>query len=238
MWHLGMYSNMNFPAPVAALGFLAGIAALFVSAVAMAILAFIRNTQWLRRIGGLVGLGAIVYFGLLFGFSLASREVTVAPGNEKYFCEIDCHLAYSVRSSTEEPQTGERRLQLTLRTRFDETTISPTRPKQAPLYPSPREVVLVDDQQRRFTPESTAGTSLSRALIPGDSYETQLVFRVPADAKHLRLLITTSPGWQDHLLIGDENSLGHKKTFLAIPATGAPASANAMPEFSSSFLHD
>ena len=238
MWHLGMHSNMNFPAPIAAFAFLAGIAGLFLGVVAMAFLALFRKTQWLRRIGGLVGLGATVYFGLLFGLSLASREVTVAPGDEKYFCEIDCHLAYSVRSTTEESNNGERRLKLTLRTRFDETTISAHRPKEAPLYPSPREVVLVDDQQRRFTPESTSGTPLRQTLIPGDSYETQLVFHIPADAKNLRLLLTTTPGWQDHLVIGDENSFGHKKTFLAIPASGAPASASVMPEFSSSFLHD
>lgn len=38
--------------------------------------------------------------------------------------------------------------------------------------------------------------------------------------------------------IGDENSLRDKKTYLAIPASGAAVSGNATPEFSSSFLHD
>lgn len=36
----------------------------------------------------------------------------------------------------------------------------------------------------------------------------------------------------------DKNSLRDKNTYLAIPASGAPVSGHAMPEFSSSFLHD
>jgi hypothetical protein len=237
MCHIEMHSNMNFPAPVAVLGFLAGLGGLALCVVATAILAFFRKVRWIRWIGKLVGAGAIVYFGLLFGFSLGSRETTLQPGDEKYFCEIDCHVAYSVRSTREELRTNERHLMVMLRTRFDETTISPQRPREAPLSPSPREIVLFDDQHRQFTPESISGTALNHALIPGASYETELTFRVPRDAKGLRLLIT-SPGWEKNLLIGDENSLGHKKTFLAIPGSGPAASANAMPEFSSSSLHD
>ncbi len=68
-------------------------------------------------------------------------------------------------------------------------------------------------------------------------WDINIVCRIPTDAKQLRLVIT-GRGWEQNLLVGDENSLGHKKTFLAIPATGAPVSTNAMPEFSSSFLHD
>jgi hypothetical protein len=212
-----MHSNMNFLAPVAVLGFLAGMGGLAVSILALLVLAVMRNTKWVRRIVAVVGIGAIVYFGLLFGFSEGSREATLAPGQEKYFCEIDCHLSYSVRAGREEVQSGLRQVHVTLRTRFDETTISAQRPKDFPLTPNPREVLLIDGQDRTFTPDAATGIPLTRALIPGESYETELTFRLPADAKQLRLLIT-SPGWEEHLLIGDENSFGHKKTYLAIAA--------------------
>jgi hypothetical protein len=43
-----------------------------------------------------------------------------------------------------------------------------------------------------------------------------LEFKVPKDARGLRLLIETVPGWPDRLVIGDENSLGHKKTYFAL----------------------
>jgi hypothetical protein len=177
----------------------------------------LHKTNWTRRLGALVGAGAFIYFALLSGFSLASREATLAPGDEKYFCEIDCHLAYSVRASHEDVQNGQRQLHVTLRTRFDETTISARRPKDAPLTPNPRQVLLTDGQGRSFAPANTAGIPLTRALIPGESYETELVFHLPADAAQLRLLITSS-GWEQHLLIGDENSFGHKKTLLAMPS--------------------
>ena len=105
---------------------------------------------------------------------------------------------------------------VTLRTRFDETTTSPNRPKDAPLTPSPREVRLIDADGHRYDVVSSAGTSLMTPLTPASSYTTQLEFRFPKDARGLRLLIETVPGWPDRLVIGDENSLGHKKTYFAL----------------------
>ena len=108
MWNSGIHSNMNFPTPVAVLGFLAGVAGLVLSLLTLFVLLSLHKTKWTRRIGALLGTGTIIYFGLLLGFSLGSREVILAPGQEKYFCEIDCHLAYSVRASREEIQAAHR----------------------------------------------------------------------------------------------------------------------------------
>ena len=85
MCHIGMHSNLNFPAPVALLGFLAGLGGLALCGVATAILAFFRKVGWIRWIGKLLGAGAIVYFGLLFGFSLGSRETTLHTWRRKVF---------------------------------------------------------------------------------------------------------------------------------------------------------
>ncbi len=217
MWHSGIHSNMNFSAPIAVTGFLAAVAGLAISALAATVFALLHKTRWTRRLGALVAAGAIVYFGLLFGFSLASRDVTLAPGEEKYFCELDCHLAYSVRASSEEILLGgARELHVKLRTRFDETTTAPWRPRNAPLTPNARQVQLLDETGRSYSPASVSGTPLSAALVPAQRYETEFVFHLPADARGLRLLVTT-PGWDERLLIGEENSLGHKKTYFALP---------------------
>jgi hypothetical protein len=216
MWHPGFQSNMNFPAPVAVLGFLAAVAGLGLSALLTIVFALLHKMKWARWVGALGGAGTVVYLGLLIGFSLASREVTLAPGEEKYFCEIDCHLAYSVSATHEELRRGERELHVSLRTRFDETTTAPWRPKNAPLTPNERRVLLTDSRGRSYFPEIVSGTPLSRPLIPAQSYDTELIFRLPADASGVRLLVTTS-GWDERLLIGEENSLGHKKTYLAVP---------------------
>ena len=209
--------DVNFPAPIAVLGFLAGMAGLVLSTLAVLTFVFVGKREWVRRVGALVGAGAVVYFGLLLALSLASREVTLPPGQEKYFCEIDCHLAYSVVAGREERAGSQRQLHVILRTRFDENTISPQRPKEAPLTPNPRRVVLLDGAGRAFDPVSTLGNPLTRSLIPGQTYETEFVFRLPADSGSLRMLVTSS-GWEEHLLIGDENSFGHKKTYLAVPS--------------------
>ncbi len=48
-----------------------------------------------------IGLGGAIliaagYFILLTGVSFASSEKVLPAGGWKYFCEIDCHLAYSL----------------------------------------------------------------------------------------------------------------------------------------------
>jgi Domain of unknown function (DUF4352) len=185
----------------------------------------------------LVGLVLLAgYWIVLLTASATSHEWSLAPGEEKYFCEIDCHLAYSV-VGVEETKTiagaNQQRASgtfyvVTVRTRFDENTISPHR-GNGPLTPSPRDVKLVDDQGREYAISSDAQSALENSLSsrstpmteplrPGESYETPLVFDVPAGAAGLRLLITspTEPLWLDRVLIGDEGSILHKKVYLRL----------------------
>ncbi len=209
-------SNMNFPAPVAVVGFLGAAIGVFVAIAAVLIFWFARKPRLARVTAFGLGVGAVLYFALLLGFSAGSRETLLARGQEKYFCEIDCHLAYSVVDLKTQSDGVVVDYVITLRTRFDETTTSPHRPKDAPLTPSPREVRLIDSSGRDYQIVSSAGTSLMTPLTPASSYTTQLEFKVPKDARGLRLLIETVPAWPDRFVIGDENSLGHKKTYFAL----------------------
>lgn len=213
MWTPHIASNINFPAPLAVLGFLGSCVGLFIGVASAVIFLFARKPKLVRRTVFVIAAGAAVYFALLVGFCAASRTTTLARGQEKYFCEIDCHLAYSVVDVKTQPDSH---YVVTPRTRFDETTISPSRPKDATLSPSPRDVRLLDATGHEYTPIAIVGTPLLTALKPGDSYATQLAFDVPKDAAGLRLLLNTTPGWPDHLVIGDENSWLHKKTFFAL----------------------
>jgi hypothetical protein len=47
------------------------------------------------------------YALVLIGVSLTSHEKTLAPGENKYFCEIDCHIAYSVVNFEEAKALGD-----------------------------------------------------------------------------------------------------------------------------------
>lgn len=206
-------SNMNFPAPLAVVGFLAACGGFVLAAGSAVIFWFARKPKFARIAAVSIGSGAVAYFALLFGFSAGSHETDLARGQEKYFCEIDCHLAYSVVDVKMQPDG---RYLVTLRTRFDETTTSPSRPKDATLTPSPRDVRLVDGAGREYAPVATAGTPLLTPLKPADSYTTQLEFDLPRGATRLRLLIRTAPQWPDYVVIGDENSWLHKKTYLSL----------------------
>ncbi len=216
MWSTHIASNMNFPAPLAVVGFLAAAGGLFVALGAALIFGFARKPKFARIALVTLGGGAAMYLVLLLAFSASSREVALARGQEKYFCEIDCHLAYSVADVKTLAGEGTMNYTITLRTRFDETTASPSRPKDAPLTPSPRAVVLLDDAGRIYEPVSSSGHSLMTPLRPAESYTTQVEFRVPGSAGGLRLLVNTSPAWPDHVVIGDENSWLHKKTYFSL----------------------
>lgn len=177
------------------------------------------------------------YSVTLVGASTVSHQWELAPGQEKYFCEIDCHLAYSIAGVEKAGTLGAGSNQksaagvfyiVNVRTRFDEHTISAHR-GDSPLTPSPRRLTLIDNQGRQYS-ISTEGqealrsvpgskwTPMTEPLRPGEMYSTRFVFDLPADAHNLNLLITspTSPNWIGRLLIGDEGSILHKKVYLRV----------------------
>ncbi len=209
-------SNMNFPAPFAVVGFLTACVGLFLALAAVFIFWFARKPKFARTAAYAIVAGALCYAALLLGFSAASRATTLTRGQEKYFCEIDCHLAYSIVEVNTHPDGPSTRYLITLRTRFDETTTSPSRPKDVPLTPSAREVLLVDASGRQYPPVTAQGAPLLTPLTPATSYTTQLEFKVPSDATGLKLLLRTTPAWPDHFVIGNENSLLHQKTYFAL----------------------
>ncbi|HEV2672255.1 MAG TPA: hypothetical protein VGU74_14275 [Gemmatimonadales bacterium] len=169
--------------------------------------AFARLT--LRVLAG----GAGLYIVVFLIASIASRNKVLAVGEEKHICEIDCHLAYSVvGAKAEQLPNGQVRQTVTVKVRFDEATISSRRPRDATLTPNSRYVALVDDAGNRYT-GSTDG--LKRKLIPGESYTTDIVFDVPADAKDLRLVLRNNDP-ENAFIIGHENSLLHGKTTFAL----------------------
>ena len=157
--------------------------------------------------------GAGVYVVIFLIASLTSRNRILAVGEEKHICEVDCHLAYAVAATKSEPlPNGQVRHTVTVKVRFDEETISSRRPRDATLTPNSRYVALLDDAGNRY-PGSTDG--LKRKLIPGESYTTDIVFDVPADAKGLRLVLRNDDP-ESTFIIGHENSLFHAKTTFAL----------------------
>ena len=115
---------------------------------------------------------------------------------------------------------------LRLKTWFDEHTISAHR-GNGPLAPNRRRVLLLDQTGESFAPSAEgqaalarlgqSSTPLTKALRPGESYTSDLVFDVPHDARGLRLLLTEDDP-ETRLVIGHENSFLHKKIYFDVDA--------------------
>ena len=230
-----MAAFMPHFAPVVVLLFLGTVFVLGISLLVLFYGAARRSAVFAKLGGGGAITIAAVYFLLLAGVSLASNEQTLPPDGWKYFCEIDCHLAYSLVSAQTAAALGPELQQtsahgkfviLRVKTWFDERTIS-THRGNGPLTPNRRKALLVDDTGHSYelSPEGQfallrsgdRSTAMAQALRPGESYTTDLVFDVPKNARGLRLLLIEDDP-ETRFVIGHENSLLHKKIYFDVEA--------------------
>ena len=223
-----MYTNGNFESHLAALSFL-GTMGLTVALAVAAVVLFFSRRAWVRY--PLLAMVALLAgYGLLLAmFSWASYDRTVARGDEKFLCALDCHIAYSVRNVERVKSIGNTAASgefyvVTMRTHFDERTIAPWR-GDSPLAPDPPVLTLVDGSGHSY-PASPTGQkaweaahprthSMADPLRPGESYETTWVFEAPADAQSVRMFAGWD-GFPSYVLIGDEASPRHGKTYFAL----------------------
>ena len=230
-----MYTNVNLAAPVGVLAFLGTGLLFLVAALALVGSLVARKFRLAKFV--LIAMLAIggLYVGAMLAFSLAGREKVLARGEEKHFCEIDCHLAYSITNVRQTKTLGTAPNQstaqgvytiVTIKTRFDETTIASWRGNGL-LYPNSRVLTLTDERGNQHPPANaalpaldasqTSVTPLTAPLRPGESYTTDVVFDLPAEVKSTTLLINEGD-FVTHLIIGHENSPLHGKTRFQLGA--------------------
>jgi len=223
-------------APVVVLAFL-GTAFLLILSIFVGIAGILRKSRRIALSGIAACVSIVVAYGsVLLGLSLLSHDVELPQGAWKYFCEIDCHIAYAVgpvqvTNAPQEELVGRKRdnkiVIVVLKTWFDPTTISPHR-GDGPLTPSERKIRLIDRGGRQFaeSPRSAAllaiegqhTTPLRAPLRPGESYVSYLVFEVPAESRDFRLLVTSAEDL-DSALWGHEVSPFHGKAYFEIRGT-------------------
>jgi hypothetical protein len=228
-----MFTNVNLLAPAGALLFLGTAFLLFLIGLVF-VYSVIRKRVGLTKIS-LVSMAAIagLYLVVLLIFSFASSEKVLARGQEKHFCEIDCHLAYSIADEHDTKTLGNAPNQakaagtfrvVTIQTRFDETTTSLNRGNGL-LYPNSRVVTVVDANGKKYSPSpegqrllessQAAGTPMTTPLRPSETYTTTYVFDLPSDISNPTLLIHEGE-WVTYFVIGHENSPLHKTTRFQI----------------------
>lgn len=237
-----MNTNVNFAAAMGVVLFL-GTCLLMLALALFAAYGLIKRRYKRARVGLAALCGVmLVYLGLIFAFSLGSREKVLARGEEKYFCELDCHLAYSVVDVSQTKTIGNPPnvataggmfYIVTIRTRFDENTISPQR-GDAPLTPNSRSLAIFDRRGRRYNQSTEgqralelsggAGTPITTPLRPGEAYTTALVFDVPTRIKKPTLLINEEM-LPTRFIVGHENSFWHGRTKFRLDAEAANSTA-------------
>jgi hypothetical protein len=101
-----MFTNVNLAAPLGALALLGTGFLFLLLALAFVFTLVKRKFRANKLVLVAAALIAAAYVGVLLIFSFRSNEQALARGQEKHFCEIDCHLAYSIVAVTDAKTLG------------------------------------------------------------------------------------------------------------------------------------
>ncbi len=196
-----------------------------IAAGVLLIIAFATRKAWLKKfVLGSVAVWFGFYAVMLFGMSLTSEEKDLGRNEPKEFCGfyLDCHMHTAV--------TGVR----TAKTLGDKTANGEfyivkvkifSDAKQAKLGLITVDAHVVDDAKQTYTRDIEAEGQLppqppfDQRITPEESFEKEIVFDLPMDVRTPRLDIREGYGI-DHVieavLIGDEDSILHKRTYFKI----------------------
>ena len=167
-----------------------------------------ERTKALRHLGWIAGVW-VSYLAVLIGVSLLQPQKTVAIGKDQCYDE----MCFTVTSVEEVPgfliHDGSRLVRVSIRI----TNHARGRTESEKLI----HAYLVDAQGRRWA-ESTAisGVPLTARLAPGDTVVSEPVFKVARDATGLGLVFTHGHRQPGVLVIGDSDSLLHRRTIVPL----------------------
>jgi hypothetical protein len=186
---------------------------------------------------------ALLYGGGVVAASVSSSEVTLGPGDTKWFCGfyLDCHLGLSIDAHETVAELPGSNGPLKAKGQFHIITLglhnSAKNPSVDMLLYRP-DVEVVDVSGRRYERSTVAEAALPSGMPASLGAETNVthhplrasvVFDLPSNAREPRLIVTE--GWiidraVELGLIGDENSIFHKRTYLALDRTNPRIAAS------------
>ena len=183
----------------------------------------------LAKYTGMFALGwSALYLVVLTGTSLTSQEKVLDLHERKAFCGfyLDCHLGVSVEDVQRVVHVGEgpEAVQadgifylITVRVNNDgvEARLPLRNPKATLTDAYSATYTRSLKAERALAREENVPMAFTRSVAAGHSYTKTLVFDVPADVRTPKLLITTGIALDRFIelfLIGDEDSLFHRKT--------------------------
>jgi hypothetical protein len=160
-----------------------------------------------RGIAWLIGVW-VVYLSVVIGVSLGQRQRVVAMGEPQCFDE----MCFRVIQAEEVPgfliRDGRRLLRVSV-----QVTNKGRKAQREGLI----RAYLVDAQGRRWEMSpGVNGVELTARVAGGGSVMSEPVFKVAADASGLGLVLTHGRWQPGVLVIGDSDSLLHRKTVVAL----------------------
>jgi len=195
------------------------------AAIVLFIISLATGKLWLRNfvLGG-VAVWVGFYAVMLFGFSLASKEKTLALNEPKRFCGfyLDCHMHTAVKEVQRTKTIGDR----TARGEFYIVKVEVSSDAvREPLQLIGTQAKVIDEQDQAYTRDTQAEARLGRQpefetrIGPEESFTKEIVFDLPADVKNPRLDIRDGYGIDtaiEAVLIGDEDSILHKRNYFKL----------------------
>jgi hypothetical protein len=158
-----------------------------------------------------------VYAVILIGVSLSSKTRELSPGTNKCFDDW-CATVAGARALPLPNAVDGKLLAVTLlvSNRARQAAFRPSQPRLNLVLPSGRELSPSGSGQLEF--EKTAGPQedLAKRLVAGDSFQTTVVFEVPAATRDASLVLLEGPALVTRFLVGDENSFFHRKMVYPI----------------------
>ncbi len=187
-------------------------------AVLLMIAAGVTRQIWLAKfVFGAVGVWFGVYAVLLVTVSLLSEEKTLNLNEPKAFCGfyLDCHLHAAVTSVRKTKTFGNKTAEgefYVVRVKISSDAKTATLGVRAKFY-------VVDENGKLYplTMEvRDVGLPFERKVPAGGAFESEIVFDLPENVQNPQLDVSVNPGFIELFLIGDEDSLWHKRSLFRL----------------------
>lgn len=180
---------------------------LFIAVVLASVVTLIAAavTRSLRIVRGLA-ICAIAYLGVVAVVGLLSPRRVIDPGQP--WCFDDWCLTVEGASRSAAPPLVAYHVSLRI---FSRARRISQRAKGAWIY-------VIDRHGNRYAPDADpSAVPLDALLGPGESIATSRTFRVPPGAGELGLITGHGPSFISLVVIADEASLFHKRTYIQLP---------------------
>jgi hypothetical protein len=161
---------------------------------------------------------SLAYAVVLLGASLSSKTRQLAPGTDKCFDD----WCASVIGSRILPRTNSvasnELIAVTLRisNRARQAAFRPSQPRVILMLPDGDTLASSEVAQSEFEKQAGPQDDLAKRLLAGESFQTTLVFEVPATTRQASVVVLEGPAAITQFLVGDENSFFHKKMVYPI----------------------